>query len=304
MTTDTPTPADNQPTPEVDLNTWSDATRDAIKEKYGGDHDSLAKGYFNSQQAFDKRGVDAASISNERADFVQQRQEWEAERLGHTSALEKANESSATAADINKNVFGAIQDDLVANDGEVSAETKKAMLDLFDGDQAFVDRHIKLVQADVTERFATAQESAPQGTDVKALLNFVNTDAGKEVGESVFSAAELEYFQDRANKGDYSFVAQVETKYLESLGEGEKAVKAAKVPVHSNRGTSKNPDSYATSADYEAAKKDPKFQRDFIFRQEVERKYRNSYVAAIADEKMVALYGPEWNKDNTTIRGG
>ncbi len=126
-----------------DMSVWNDETRDAILSKYGGDTNSLAKGYWNSQQAFEKRDGDAASISNERADFVQQRQEWEAERLGHTSALEKANESAATAADINKNVFGAIQDDLVANDGEVSAETKKAMLDLFDGDQAFVDRHIK-----------------------------------------------------------------------------------------------------------------------------------------------------------------
>jgi len=288
-----------------DLSVWNDQTRDAIIEKYGNDPASLARGYWNSQQAYTKAGEDAKSISNERADFVQQRQEWEAERVGHASALEAANESVTTAADINKNVFGAVQDDLVANDGKVSDETRKAMLEVFDGDQAFVDRHIKLVQADVNERFAVAQESAPQGTDVKALLNFVNTDAVKTEG-SVFSAAELEYFQDRANKGDYGFVAQVETKYLESLGKNEKAVKAAKVPQVAAGGTTQaNPkDSFASQAEYDAAKKDPKFHADYEFRQEVERKYRNSDVKAMADAKMAAIYGPNWDASGPAIRGG
>ncbi len=305
MTTEGTPAQGNEGTEAPDLNTWSDATRDAIKEKYAGDHDSLAKGYFNSQQAFNKAGEDAKSISNERADFVQQRQEWEAERLTHTSALEAANESSVTAADINKNVFGAVQDDLVANDGKVSDETRKAMLDVFDGDQAFVDRHIKLVQADVNERFAAAQSSAPEGTDVKALLNFVNTDAGK-TEDAVFSAAELEYFQDRANRGDYGFVAQVEQKYLASLGKGEKAKKAAKVPQIAAGGTTQsNPkDSFATDADYQAAKKDPKYQHDYAHRQEVERKYRNSDIKAFADTKMAEIYGPNWDAGNNAIRGG
>jgi len=301
---DEATPVEGQPTPEVDMNVWNDATRDAIKAKYGGDIDSLTKGYFNSQQAFSKAGEESKSISTERADFVQERQQWASEREGHASALEAAMESETTAADINQSVFDAVQDDIVANKGEITDQTRESMMKLFNNDKAFVDRHVKLVAADVNERFTSAQESVPSGTDVKELLNFVNTDATKEVEESVFSAAELQYFQDRANRGDYGFVAQVEEKYLASLGKGEKAKKVAKVPAHSNRGTSHNPDSFATSADYEAAKKDPKFQRDFLFREEVERKYRNSDVTAFANEKMVALYGPEWDKSNPAIRGG
>ena len=286
-----------------DGNVWSDATRDEIKQKYSGDHDALARGYWNSQQAYNKAGEDAKSISNERADFVQQRQEWEAERVTHASALEAANESSVTAADINKNVFGAIQDDLVAG-GEVSEETKTALRDLGFDDE-FQTRYVEAISTTLNARFEAAQEHAPQGTDIKELLKFVNEDAVKTEG-SVFSAEELAYFNDRANKRDYGFVSQVEAKYLESLGKGEKAKKAAKVPQVAAGGTTQaNPkDSFASQAEYDAAKKDPKFHADYEFRQEVERKYRNSDVKAMADAKMAAIYGPNWDASGPAIRGG
>jgi len=285
-----------------DLSVWNDQTRDAIIEKYGNDPASLARGYWNSQQAYNKAGEDAKSISNERADFVQQRQEWEAERVGHASALEAANESSVTAADINKNVFGAIQDDLISG-GEVTSETKDALRDLGFDDE-FQTRYVEAISTTLNARFEAAQEHAPSGTDIKELLKFVNEDAVKTEG-SVFSAEELAYFNDRANKRDYGFVAQVETKYLESLGD-KKPVKAAKVPQVSAGGTKQgNPkDSFASQKDYDAAKKDPKFHADYEYRQEVERKYRNSDVKAMADAKMAEIYGPNWDTSNPAIRGG
>jgi len=289
-----------------DLSVWNDTTRDAIVSKYGSDINSLAKGYFNSQAAFNKAGESASSMSSERADFVQQRQEWEAERQGHASALEAANESATTAADVNKNVFGAIQDDLVANNGEVTEETQKALLDLFDGDQSFVDRHIKLVTNDVNERFVAAQEFAPKGTDVKALLAFYNADVVKTEG-SLFSAEEAAYYQSRADKGDYGFVTQVEERYLASLeASGEKQVKAPKAPVVGNSTTTRQSttDSFGSQKDYDAAKKDKRYQVDYEYRQDVDRKYRNSDVAALADAKMEAMFGPNWNAGGEVIREG
>ena len=285
-----------------DGNVWSDATRDEIKQKYSGDHDALARGYWNSQQAYNKAGEDAKSISNERADFVQQRQEWEAERVTHASALETANESAVTAADINKNVFGAIQDDLVAG-GKVSDETKAALVDLGFDDE-FQTRYIEAITTTLEGRFTQAQEHAPQGTDVKELLRFVNEDAVKTEG-SVFSAEELAYFNDRANRRDYGFVAQVEAKYLESLGD-KKPVKAAKVPQVAAGGTSQtdSANSFASQSEYDKAKSDPKYQVDYEYREEVARKYKNSDVAAFADAKMQAMFGDNWDTGNPAIRGG
>jgi len=306
MTTEgTPAPAGNEQVESgaeaPDMSLWSDATRDAIIEKYGNDQASLAKGYWNSQQTHDKRNADAASISNERADFVQQRQEWEAERLTHASALETANESAVTAADVNKNVFGAIQDDLVL-EGKVSDETKAALVELgFDNE--FQTRYVEAIETTLNARFEAAQEHAPGGTDVKELLKFVNEDAVKTEG-GVFSAEELAYFNDRANKRDYGFVAQVEAKYLESLGKGEKAKKAAKVPTHSNRGPTNNPDSFKTQAEYDKAKATKEYHTDYDVRQEVDRKYKNSDVKAFADAKMEEMFGPNWDAGNSAIRGG
>ena len=286
-----------------DLSVWNDQTRDAIIEKYGNDPASLARGYWNSQQAYTKAGEDAKSISNERADFVQQRQEWEAERVTHTSALEAANESAVTAAEINKNVFGAIQDDLVAG-GEVTSETKDALRDLGFDDE-FQTRYIEAISTTLEGRFTQAQEHAPQGTDVKELLKFVNEDAVKTEG-SVFSAEELAYFNDRANQRDYGFVAQVEAKYLESLGD-KKPVKAAKVPQVAAGGTSQTgggQDSFASQSEYDKAKTDPKYQHDYEYRVDVDRKYRNSDVAAFADAKMQSMFGDNWDTGNPAIRGG
>ncbi len=287
-----------------DMSVWNDTTRDAILSKYGNDTNSLAKGYWNSQQAFDKQGVDAASISTERADFVQQRQEWEAERLAATAALEKAMESETTAADINKSVWDAVQDDLVANNGEITDKTRESMMKIFNDDKAFVERTLKIAVAEQNERFTAAQEFAPQGTDVKELLNFFNKDVTNPEG-TTFSAEEAAYFIARADKGDYGFVAQVEEKYLASLKEGEKPTKAAKVPAHSNRGPSRNSqDSFSNQEEYDAAKKDPKFHADYEYRLEVERKYRNSDVEAMANAKMEAHFGPNWDTRSNAVRNG
>ncbi len=288
-----------------DLSVWNDTTRDAIVEKYGSDINSLAKGYFNSQAAFNKAGESASSMSSERADFVQQRQEWEAERVGHASALEAANSSAVTAADVNKNIFGAVQDDLVAH-GEVQPETRKAMLEMFDNDEAFVERNIRITSADVNERLTAAQEFAPKGTDVKALLAFYNEDVVKTEG-SLFSAEEAAYYQSRADKGDYGFVAQVEERYLASIEKsGEKQVKAAKAPVVGNSSTTRQAsgDSFDSQVDYDKAKSDKRYQVDFQYRQEVDRKYRNSDVQAMADAKMEAMFGPGWDTTGPIIREG
>lgn len=306
MTDATP---ENQPAPDSgapDLTVWNDATRDAILEKYGNDTNSLAKGYWHSQQEFEKRGADIQSVSGERADFVQERQTWASEKAQFEAQLEEAQNSAVTAADVNKNVFGAIQDDLVAT-GEITDETKKALEDL-GFDPEFQSSYLDAVKTSIETRFTKAQEFAPEGTDVKALLKFVNEDVAKPAEEALFTAAQLQYFNEALERNDYAGVVPlIEKKYLEATAAaGKKPTKAPTVPEHRNTSSkgAAGPDQFASLADYEAAKADKKYHIDYEYRQEVDRKYRNSDLKRFTDQRMEKEFGPNWNMSQTPLRDG
>lgn len=299
--TTAPAGADQGGEQAPDLSVWNDQTRDAILSKYGNDPNSLAKGYFNSQQAFAKRDTESQDIANERADFVQQRQEWEAERKQFSTQLE-ATKEGPTPAQVNQNVYELVQSDLIAHN-EVQEETIKALTEL-GFDKEFLTNHVKNVSADLNDRFASAQEHTSQDTDVKELLKFVNEDAAK-TEDALFTAAELEYFQDAANRGDYGFVKQVEAKYLVAQeAAGAKAAKAPKVPGQTAKGHATSGTQFATVEEYQKAKSDPKYMIDYEYRREVDGKYSRSDQTAFADQQMERMFGSNWDLGNSAIRNG
>jgi len=312
MTTEgTPAPegADAGGEQAPDMTVWNDTTRDAILAKYGNDPNSLAKGYFNSQQAFNKAGEESKAISSERADFVQERQGWAAEKQTFEQTIETSKESTVTAAEFTNDVFKRVQMDLVES-GEVSDDLK-ADLDAAGIKGLEQEAYLENVKGLTEQKFVAAQGHAPQGTDVKELLKFMNSDAVEtDAGKSVFTETEHNYIREAALRGDYATaIPIVEAKYLEWMAANDpkkdipKGVVEKIAQQKSAKTFSSKPgsgDAFATLKEYEEARRSNDYVRNPDFKVEVDRKFANSDIDSFNDQRMERMYGPNWRAGQPT----
>ncbi len=306
MTTEgTPAPegADAGGEQAPDMTVWNDTTRDAILAKYGNDPNSLAKGYFNSQQAFTKAGEESKAISSERADFVQERQGWAADKQSFESQLEASKESTVTAAEFTNDVFKRVQLDLIES-GEVSDDLKT------DLDAAGIkgleqEAYLENVKTLTEQKFVSAQAHTPQGTDVKELLKFMNSDAVEtDPGKSVFSPTEHDYIREAALRGDYATaIPLVEKKYLEwmAANDPKKDIPKGVVDKIAQQKSAKtfaskpsSADTFSTLKEYEDARRSKDYIMNPDFKVEVDRKFNNSDQESFNDQRMERLYGKNW----------
>ncbi len=319
-----PTPPENAPatpvtppvTPAPQLEEWNDATRDNVLAKYSNDPNALAQGYWNSTREAQRKSTEFAAeqtrMSEERAGWVQKQAEWVAERETFTTKAEEAGNSAVTAADFNRDVFSRVQGDLISNDGKVTDATLEDLDRLgFQGGER--DQYVEAVQAATEARFVEAQTHAPQGTNIRELLKFINDDAGRAGEESVFSPTEHNYLVEAARTKDYATVVPiVERKYLEwmAANKPKDKITKAEAPVAAAKNFSAAPsagDGFGTLAEMDAAKSDPKYQKDIKYREAVEAKIRASDQGRFNDERMEKMYGPNWRAgqpDGGVVRAG
>lgn len=305
---------ENQPTP--DAGEYTDATRDAILAKYSNDPAALAKGYHNSTQEFQRKTAEFEAerqgISNERADWVAQKAAWETEKAAFTENAEAIEGSNVTAAGFNLSIQQRIQAE-IAESGEVSTELKAELGELgFQGNDA--DEYIAYHTSSVEARMAEAATFAPQGTDPRELLKFVNSDLVQNPESAdalIFSEVELNYLKDAADRRDYGKVVPViEEKYLAWVAENDpkreiaQAKPAAPKPRNFKAQGATPKDAFGSFAEWQVARKDPRYNTDYVYRQEVDAKHRNSDLEAFNAERMQSIYGKDWDTTKPTIRQG
>lgn len=277
-------PAEQKPTEPV----WDAAQEAAVLGKYSNDTKALAKGYWESSREFQKRDAawkaEQAKITEERSAWGAKQTTWEAEKSEYTKKIEASEQSTVTAAAFTNDVFRRVQLDLV-NEGKVSDELKKDLATA--GIQGVEqDHYVEAVQRLTETKFTAAQACAPQGTDVKELLKFMNSDAAEPDGseKSVFSKVEHDYLSQAALRGDYATVIPiVEKKYLDWVAKNDPKRKVPKIQADREKAKNFSPsagaggkDSFATPEEYDAARKDPKYRNDGTYREEIERKRSNS----------------------------
>jgi len=318
-----PTPPENTPatpatppvTPAPQLEEWNDQTRDNVLAKYSNDPNALAQGYWNSTREASRKSAEFAAeqtrMSEERAGWVTKQAEWVAERDSFTSKVEEAGNSTVTAADFNRDVFSRVQGDLINNDGKVTDETLEDLDRLgFQGGER--DQYVEAVQAATEARFTEAQTHAPQGTNIRELLKFINEDASRTGEESVFSPTEHNYLVEAARTKDYATVVPiVERKYLEWMAahKPKDKITKAEAPVAAAKNFAAGSpagDGFGTLAELDAAKSDPRYLRDIKYRDAVDAKANATDPTRFNDERMEKMYGPNWRagQPNTGVVRG
>jgi len=278
---------------------------DAVLAKYGNDPRALGQGYVNSTQEFqklrDERVAEQQAMSSERAAWVAKEAAWETERGESASNLDEAVTSKTTAAAFVNDMFTKVQLDLISESGEVSDETK-AELESAGIVGLEQEQTIEAFKEINNRKFSAAQEHAPQGTDTRELLRFMNSEAVENDPEkSVFTETEHAYLREAALRGDYATaVPLIEKKYLawmaandpkKDVPKGQEQRDAAK---NFSAGSRQPGEAYATPDEYNKDKHSKEYRINPVFRQQVEQKRgRSNFTQHFMDQAFGGWTGPE-----------
>ena len=196
--------------------------------------------------------------------------------------------------------MNVVQGDLINNEGKVTDQTLEDLDRLgFKGGER--DQYVEAVQAATEARFTEAQTFADKGTDIRELLKFINDDATRTGDDSVFSPQEHAFLVEAARNKDYATaIPIVERKYLEWMAANKPDAKITKAeaPVAQAKNFAATPatpgDAFATLAEYETAKQDKRYTEHLPYRNEVDRKFKNSDQTAFTDARMEKMFGANW----------